>query len=218
MKVDPTRQVASLAWAGQQEQAISAATAALAANDLSAEQQIALLELRAESHIAVGALELAGADARAMHALAGRNPALQARAHNCEAQVLGRRGDANAAVAAATTALKAARRSRQPALEGLSLLRLADAHYRTFVGHQSALDNALGAAAIFERLGDTAQQGRALCVQAMAYSRQSRVAEADQTAAEALALAQACGDLPGQGNALNLLTYHVADLAVRLSA
>jgi len=130
--------------------------------------------------------------------------------------VLGRRGDANAAVVAATAALKAARQSRQPALEGLALLRLADAHYRTFFGHEQALENAIAAAAVFERLGDRVQQGRAICLQGFAYSRQSRVAQAQQAAAEALAIAQASGDLAGQGYALNLLTFHVADLAVGL--
>ena len=46
------------------------ATAALAAKALTAEQQVALLELRTESRIAMGALDLAAADAQAMHALA----------------------------------------------------------------------------------------------------------------------------------------------------
>ena len=205
-----------LARAGRHVEALQAVTEALTAAGLSAEQQVALLELRAESHIAVGALDRAGADAQAMRALARRSPALRARACNCEALVAARRGDANAAVAAATTALAAARRCRDPALEGLSLLRLADAQYRTFDGHQGALDNATRAAAIFERLGDRTRQGQAICVQGFAYSRQSRVAESQQAAAEALALAEASGDLQGQGNALNLLTYHMPDLALRL--
>jgi len=205
-----------LARAGRHVEALQTVTAALAAAGLSAEQQVALLELRVESHIAVGALDLAAADAQAMHALARRSAALRARAGNCEAMVAARRGDANAAVVAATVALEAARRCRIPALEGLSLLRLADAQYRTFDGHQAALDNATSAAAIFERLGDRARQGQAICVQGFAYSRQSRVAESQQAAAEALALAQASGDLQGQGNALNLLTYHMPDLALRL--
>ncbi len=208
--------VVDLACAGRHDEALQAATEALTDEGLSAEQQVALLELRAESHIAVGALDRADADAQAMHALARRSPALRARACNCESLVAARRGDANAAVAAATTALAAARRCRDPALEGLSLVRLAEAQYRTFDGHQGALDNATRAAAIFERLGDRARQGQAICVQGFAYSRQSRVAESRQAAAEALALAEASGDLQGQGNALNLLTYHMPDLALRL--
>ena len=220
-----TTEVASAGWhnralelarAGRHVEALQTVTAALAAAGLSAEQHVALLELRVESHIAVGALDLAAADAQAMHALARRSAALRARAGNCEAMVAARRGDANAAVVAATVALEAARRCRDPALEGLSLLRLADAQYRTFDGHQGALDNATRAAAIFERLGDRARQGQAICVQGFAYSRQSRVAESQQAAAEALALAEASGDLQGQGNALNLLTYHMPDLALRL--
>ena len=205
-----------LARAGRHAEAVQVVSEALSAGGLGAAQQVALLELRAESHVAAGALDLADADARAMHALARRSPALRARACNCEALVAARRGDANAAVVIATAALEAARRSRDPALEGLSLLRLADAQYRTFDGHQAALDHATRATAIFERLGDRARQGRARCLQGFAYSRQSRVAESQQAAAEALALAQACGDLQGQGSALNLLTYHMPDIALRL--
>jgi len=204
------------ARAGRHAEAAQAATEALTAPGLSLEQQVGLLELRAESHIADGALDLAAADAQAMHALARRSAALRARACICEAQVAVRRGDANAAVVAATSALKATRRCRDAGLEGISLLRLADAQYHTFDGHQAALDNATRAAAIFERLGDRARQGEAICVQGFAYSRQSRVAESQQAAAEALALAQSCGDLQGQGKALNLLTYHIPDLALRL--
>jgi len=207
---------AELAGTGRHDEAVQAATEALSAAGVGAAQRAALLELRVESHIALGALDQAAADVQAMHALARRSPALRARARNCEALVAARRGDANAAVVAATAALEAARRCRDPALEGLSLLRLADAQYRTFDGHQAALDNATRAAAIFERLGNRARQGQARCVQGFAYSRQSRVAESQQAASEALALAQACGDLQGQGNALNLLTYHMPDLAQRL--
>ena len=208
--------VVELARAGRHDEALQAATEALTNEGLSAEQQVALLELRAESHIAVGALDHADTDAQAMHALARRSPALRARACNCEA--LGGRAPGRR---------ECRRRCRhhrpgggtavpRPALEGLSLLRLADAQYRTFDGHQGALDNATRAAAIFERLGDRVRQGQAICVQGFAYSRQSRVAESQQAAAEALALAEASGDLQGQGNALNLLTYHMPDLALRL--
>ena len=218
----PYARAIELARAGRHDEAVQALTAALASAGLSAEQQVALLELRAESHIAIGALDRADADAQAMQALARRSPALRARALNCESQVVARRGDANAAVVAATAALEAARRCRDPALEGLSLLRLADAQYRTFDGHQAALDNATRAAAIFERLGDRARLGRARCVQGAAYSRQSRVAESQQAAGEALALAQACGDLPGQGHRLGVVArlqvaqFHLVELGDEL--
>ncbi len=67
-----TQQIADLAWAGQHEQAIAAATAALKRKALAADERMTLLDLRSESYIAVGDLERAAADAKAMKALAKR--------------------------------------------------------------------------------------------------------------------------------------------------
>ena len=48
-----------------------------------------------------------------------------------------------------------------------------------------------------------------------ARSGQGRVADADRAAREALELARRSGDLYGVGNALNMLTFHEADIAAR---
>jgi tetratricopeptide (TPR) repeat protein len=187
--------IVALAWAGRQEQAIEAATAALAAGPLTAAEHLALLDLRAESHIAVGDLDRAMADAQAMQALAGRSAELQARASCCMAQVHMRRGDVAQAVEAASTALKAARASRRPALIGLAELRRGEAYHREFTRQDLALEHAGRAAQHFERLGDHAKQGRALIVQALAHWRLGHRADCDRLASQALALAQASGDL-----------------------
>jgi hypothetical protein len=62
--------VSDLAWTGQHAQTIELATAALAAPGSSVGSRLDLLDLRAESHIAVGKLDLAAADAAAMARLA----------------------------------------------------------------------------------------------------------------------------------------------------
>jgi class 3 adenylate cyclase len=66
----PRNGVSGLAWAGQHAQAIELATAALAAAGLRVGSRLDLLDLRAESSIAQGDLERAGADADAMLGLA----------------------------------------------------------------------------------------------------------------------------------------------------
>ena len=106
------QQIADLAWAGQHEQAIAAATAALKRKALAADDRMTLLDLRSESYIAVGDLALAAADAKAMKALAARegDAALDASALRRDSQLQLLRGEARAAVVTATAALKAARR------------------------------------------------------------------------------------------------------------
>src|SRR5258708_33115 len=118
------QQIADLAWGGQHEQAIAAATAALKRKTLAAADRMTLLDLRSESYIAAGDLQLAAADAQAMKALAkrGGDAALLARALCRDSQVQHQRGEARAAVVTASAALKAARRSRRPELEALCLL------------------------------------------------------------------------------------------------
>jgi len=59
--VATAKQVGDLAWAGQHAKAIELATRALAAPRLSVADQLDLLDLRAESFVALGDLERAGA-------------------------------------------------------------------------------------------------------------------------------------------------------------
>ncbi len=213
---DSVRRVADLAWAGQQQQAIDKGTAALAAAGLSAEDRIVLLGLRAESLIAVGDLDRALTDAQAMRSLAAGRAELRAQALCCLALVHMRRGDVAPALVVAKAALKAAQGSGRPALIGLAEWRLGEAYHREFTRQDLALEHATRAAQFFERLGDRARQGRALIVQALAHWRLGHRAECDCVAGQALGLARDCGDLAGQANALNLLTYHESDLAVRI--
>ena len=95
------QQIADLAWAGQHEKAIAAATAALERKALEADERMSLLDLRSESFMAIGDLALASADAKAMKALATRegDAALLARALCRESFVQVRQGEMRAAMA-----------------------------------------------------------------------------------------------------------------------
>jgi GAF domain-containing protein/CheY-like chemotaxis protein len=215
----PIRERASeLAWTGHHAEAIAQASAALAKSGLSVESRLDLLDLRAESLIAQGDLERAGADADAMLVLAkgAGTAALNAQAHNRLALVQMRRGALKAAVASATAALKSARRSKQVALEAMSLHRLAEAQYRARKDVEQAVSHALQAKALFQAQGRPGDEGRALWLVAMARSSQGRSAEADKASNAALALCRQAGDLYGAGNALNMLMFNQADVAVQL--
>ncbi|HWZ74102.1 MAG TPA: GAF domain-containing protein [Casimicrobiaceae bacterium] len=210
--------VGDLAWAGQHAQAVDLATEALAANGLSAGSRLDLLDLRAESFIAQGDLERAGADANAMLDLAdnAKTAALKAQARNRVALVKMRTGEFKVAVVSATAALKAARQSRQGPLEAMSLFRLAEAQFRTRADFEQAARHAVQAAERFRTLGRLADEGRARWVLAMLRSSQGHAVEAVKAANAALAQCRQAGDLYGAGNALNLLMFNEADVAVQL--
>jgi len=125
--------VHDLAWTGQHALAIETATQALAAPKLKPGAEMDWLDLRAESHIALGQLEQAAADAARMVKLAKSAPQarLMAQALNRQALVQMRQGQLGAAVKTATAALQAARRSRNKLVTADSLYRLAEAQYRT---------------------------------------------------------------------------------------
>ena len=199
------QQIADLAWAGQHEKAIAAATAALKRKTAR----------RRRAHGAAGPargelhrrrrLKRAAADAQAMKALAKRegDAALQARALCRESFVQTRQGEMRAAVASATAALKAARKSRQPELEALSLLRLARAQVAagSIIGRRAGERRARGHAV--RGAGRHRPPGPRTAVPEPAFSGLDQSADSAQTSAEALALARRCGDLFGQGDALN---------------
>jgi GAF domain-containing protein/CheY-like chemotaxis protein len=210
--------ISDLAWAGHHTEAIEQASAALAKGDLSVESRVDLLDLRAESFIAQGDLERAGADAEAMLDLADRAkaPAFKAQARSRLARVQMRKGELKGALASATAALKAAHQSKQTPLVATSLLRLAEIQSRVGTDYEQAAQNAAHAAKLFQTLDQPSGQGRALWVISMARSSQGRVAEADQAANDALAVGRRCGDLYGVGNALNMLMFNEADLGAQL--
>jgi murein endopeptidase len=62
--------VRELAWSGQHAQAIELAAQALTVEKILPAEQMDLLDLRAESYIALGKLDLAAEDAAAMASLA----------------------------------------------------------------------------------------------------------------------------------------------------
>ncbi len=209
--------VADLAWAGRRAEAIALAAHALSTPGVAAGRRLELLELRAESLIALGELDRADDDAKAMLDLARgeRCAAFTARAQNCRALVQMRKGTGSAAIATATSALRAARRSRERALEATSLLRLAEAQFRDDRSEPAAA-NATRAAGLFAALRQPAGQGRALWALSAAQSALGHAADARRAAADALALCRSCGDLYGAGNALNMPMFDEPDLGARL--
>jgi len=214
--------VRALVDAGRLEEAIAATTAALADDALTPEARMSLLELRCECHDMRLQIGAALADAEAMAALARRHkaPALQAIAALSAATVKHRLGKVAEAAAAGRAALKAARRCGSLLLEARALERLSNVGHHT--GHHTgdeaakALASARQALALFESLGDLRGQARAWLRQFSCLHLDGRTAEVDQAAARALALARQCGALREEAHALNCLTFHVADLALRL--
>ncbi len=206
--------VAAKAGGGHHEEAIAIAGTLLSATRLALADRLDLLDLCAESHIALGDLAAALADAEGMLEVArrARKPALLAQALNRRALVEIRSGRPRDAIATAEEAGEAARRGRAPHQEALGLLRLAEANFRSGEYPPAAKAAAL-ALRMFKASGQLANQGRAWWTIAAARSRQGRSAKADRAAREALALARRCGDLHGVGNALNLLTIHERDFA-----
>ncbi len=141
--------------------------------------------------------------------------ALTAQAANRLALVQIRTRELKAAVRTATIALKSARRCKQQRLEALSLNRLAEAQFRVNDNKASA-KSAASAAQLFAALGQPVEQGRALWALAAACSNDGRAADSDRAASEAVALARRSGDPFGLGNALNMLTFNEADIAIRV--
>ena len=149
---DAIAAVRDLAWAGQQEKAIAAASTALEASGLTGEARLALLDLRAESLRAVGEFDAALADAHSMQVLAKALGSAHARAlAACRLSVvLMTGGDAVRAASVARGALAAARKARDTELEALALYRLASALLNN--DEPASLRHAQEAAARFEQV------------------------------------------------------------------
>ena len=215
--------VGDLAWAGRHEQAIAEADAALqpalpGAKEPGADDALALLDLRAESHIALGNLHGAAADAAAMVQRARRehSAALTAMALCRESVVLIRLGRARAAVDSAHAALQEAQRSGQPLRQAHALWRLSYAQSSCRIEPEASQAQAAQAAAIFALLGDTVHQGRASHALSHALWVFNQPDASRVAAAEALALARRSGDLLNQANAQNALSLVEDDLAAAL--
>ena len=215
MKATLIQTIADLARAGQHEQAVQAATAALATPRLGAAQQMPLLALRVDSLLALLKLNDAEADTSAMLALAkaNRSVAHEAQALACLAHVQTRQERTEIAQATAAAAVATARRSRRPELIALALLRQAAATFGSKPAE--AIAPAEEAARHFAALGPAALQGQALRVLAAARLSLDDAPEHSVVMQQAIALARASGDGGGEARALNSLYSSDPDLAQR---
>ena len=211
-------EIDELTWTGQPIAAIDRATALLASGDLSDEQRAELLDLRAENHFIRGEMDSCAADTGALADLAkrGRRTLLQARALVRQSFLQLRRSELAEGLAMARAAVEAARRGSHAELEGRALLVLATALSIQRTDPDVALDYARRAEKLFERLSRPALQVRAWLAQFMIHSAEGRIDLANGVANEALTLARQCGDASGQGQALNILTFHEIDGAKAL--
>jgi len=219
---ETTKHVRELAWTGQHAAAIDLATQALSTPKIKPTEQMSLLDLRAESYIAQGKLDLAMKDAKAMMKIAKSitNNQLRATALNRLVLVQMRTGDLKAAVKSATAAVKASSANRKSQIanrqsHALALFRLAEAQYRTRQ-NEAAVETAQKAIALYQELSDLSGAGRAYWALAMAYFNLSRAEDSRSAAKTALELCQQAGDGYGIGNALNIITITDADLAERI--
>jgi PAS domain S-box-containing protein len=223
MKTQPNESVTrvhDLAWTGQHTQAIEIATKALAAKKIKPAMQMDLLDLRAESYIAQGKMDLAAKDASAMVKLSNainqktksKNLKLAAQALNRKALVQMRQGSLEAALKIATAAVKTARKTKHQHLLAECLFRLSEVQFRT-QHSKAASETAQKAAALFQELGDASGAGRAHWSISSAFSLLSRTEDARRASQTALELCQQAGDQLGIGNALNSFTFTDVDIA-----
>src|ERR1700674_639640 len=206
--------VSDLAWAGQHAQAIELATAALATPGLSVGSRLDLLDLRAESHIAAGMLDLAATDATAIAQLAAaeKSHAFMAQALNRKALVQMRQGEMKTALETAIAATKAARQSRQKPLLAASLLTLGEVQARSG-SYEVGRKTAQQAAGLFEAQRQPSGTGRAHWITALAWHQLGRSKESRAAAQRALELCSRAGDRYGIGNALIVLSHTDPDIA-----
>ncbi|MCC7118123.1 MAG: GAF domain-containing protein [Anaerolineales bacterium] len=219
--------VRQLAWTGQHAAAVDSASKELSRSGLKPDLQMDLFDLRSESYIALGNLDLAMKDAKAMMKMGSKLQVagLKVQALNRLALVQMRTGDLNDAIKSATAAVKASSNGGRVAprtLRGVSrpqhalaLFRLSEAQMRTRQT-EAAVETAQKAIALYQELGDDSGAGRAYWSLANAHFDLNRVEDARNAAQTALTLCQQAGDQYGMGNALNAFTFTDTDLAERI--
>jgi GAF domain-containing protein/CheY-like chemotaxis protein len=208
--------VQDFARAGLHEQAIAAASAALAAPRLTPAKRLALLDDRLTSLLALLRLNDAEADADAMLAIAKTTNSVAHEAHAlaCLAHVQARQERTDVALATAAAAVAAARRSGRRDLIALALLRQAAASLARKPADAAA--PAEESARLFAALGQTALQSGALRVLAAARMSLDDAPEHRALMHQAIALARVGGDLSGESRGLNSLYSSDPDLAQRV--
>ncbi len=216
-----TEQLASArdaAWNGEHARALELTTQVLAQDDLNAQNYLDALDVRAESYIAQGRLDLAAQDADAMvaRARAENKPAFTAQALQRKTFVQMRQGDLQNAEKTAHEAVRAARLSKQRRLEARSVLVLGEAYAR-LKDAKNALSEGKRALELFEQLGDVSGQGRALWVITFAEFSKGNSQESYRTAQRSLELCREAGDRYGVGNALNMMVFTNPNLVERLT-
>jgi GAF domain-containing protein/CheY-like chemotaxis protein len=206
------QQARDAAWNGKHTRAIDLCAQILAAPESDAAAQLDALDVRAESYIAQGKLDLAAQDAQAMQTL-GKTAAQRAQALNRLALVQMRTGELEQAVESAAAAVKA--KHTVPLLRAESLLRLAEAQFRT-QQNKAAIENGQKAAELYLAHGDLSGAGRAYWALANAYDQTRQIGQFHEAANKALAYCQQAGDEYGTGNALNLLSMIEADITLSM--
>ncbi|HNB86500.1 MAG TPA: hypothetical protein PLL38_07630, partial [Anaerolineales bacterium] len=217
--------IRQLAWTGQHAAAIDSATEAFATlgkgDSRVAPTMMSLLDLRAESYIAIGKLDLAMKDAKAMMKMGSKVAGLKVQALNRLALVQMRTGDLKGAVKTAKSTVGArfprpGRGDPAPtALRAESLYRLAEAQWRA--RHlDAALETAQKAIDAYQELGDTSGTGRAYWVLSGVFFRSDRAEESRRASQTALELCKQAGDSYGIGNALLQLANTDVDIAEQI--
>jgi len=214
---DAVSDARDLAWSGRHAAALARCEEALAMATLPAASRVALLELCVHSYLARGQFGPAAQAAATMTEVANARgtDAWQVRALCCQALVMIRSPRYANMQEVAESALALATKTGDPALLGLSLLRLGEVRLR-LSDADAALDHGRRAATMFERAGDLVSLGHALWLIAFAQSRRAHDAASRQAAERAAELARQSGDLLGLGHALNVLTFTCKDIAERI--
>ncbi len=218
--IDAVNRIRELAWAGQHSRAIEFANQAITAKKVKPAVRMDLLDLRAESYIAQGRLDLAAKDLEAMVQLAtagitatgGKKSALLAQALNMQALVEMRQGNLPSALKNATDGLKAAQQSNQQPIIAKSLYTLSEAQWRNGQ-NEAGVETANEAIALYESLGDLIGCRPRLLV-ALCCLPRGGIAPAAQ---KALDLCQRAGDQFGIGNANNSLSISQRDIVERIN-
>ncbi|MFN8411428.1 MAG: hypothetical protein U0Z26_03470 [Anaerolineales bacterium] len=173
------------------------------------------MDLRAESYIAIGKLDLAMKDAKAMGKIAksvgagSSRPTLRVQALNRLALVQMRTGDLKGALKSATTAVRAKHAS--PQLRAKSLYRLSEAQIRAGQS-EAGVETAQKAIDLYQELGDLSGAGRAHWALSFGYFYSGNAKDSRSAAFTALELCQQAGDQYGIGNAFNFLWFSDTDL------
>jgi GAF domain-containing protein/CheY-like chemotaxis protein/tetratricopeptide (TPR) repeat protein len=211
-------QVRGLAWTGEHGKVIDLATQALFSPKPKSAEQMTLLDLRAESYIAIGKLDLALKDAKTMMKFAKpvgatrESPLHKAQALNRLALVQMRTGELKAAAKTAKSAFIFAEKSKNEKLLANALLILSEAQWRS--GEmKSAITNAKKAIELHKTLGDVSGEGRSYWSLSAAMNILGSSKDVQSAARTALELCRQAGDQYGIGNAYTMLFFPSEDLA-----